>query len=445
MSWMDTQADLGKVDGTLNGLTAVLLSDGELYVFAALDTGDRIFRAKKNDEVFTATMRLTTRSRRFAWTDLDGDGRVDLVSWNGKTIALWRISKAGTFERADGGKGFALRGCIGLAPCALHKGGTPAVVVSTPDFPFLLHRQDGGWVRTALPMPRLRGELLPTTCACIVADLDGDGWWDALQPRPVRGYLWKGGPTGLTGPEPSTVTANGKDARFTLGDFNGDGALDVFCADEKTNALWENDGKATFQNVTAGAGSLSYKLPTGASDCLAADLNHDGRTDLALLHPKGAFSYHFNRGFRCLGEEGELRLPGGSRGQWAGVVADCNCDGSLDLVVALSDGRLRCYYNAAFEKPILRVALKKGSSAPVTVSVWQGKDHPVCGGAFPVGAQPAWTLFTTGKSRRGTLKYRLGDSPERTQTLRLPPELPDRGYDVTLDGAYAPRLLPKAP
>jgi len=58
----------------------------------------------------------------------------------------------------------------------------------------------------------------------------------------------------------------------------------------------------------------------------------------------------------------DLRL-GDVPGQVACAVADFNGDGSLDLAVALTDGRVRCFYNDSFNKPLLRVGLVAGGLA----------------------------------------------------------------------------------
>ncbi|MBN2584491.1 MAG: hypothetical protein JXL80_15625 [Planctomycetes bacterium] len=136
---------------------------------------------------------------------------------------------------------------------------------------------------------------------------------------------------------------------------------------------------------------------------------------LCLLHEKNEFLYHFNRGFRCFGEEGELRLlppsakgdgsPGTDAGQRACALADFNGDGAVDLAVAFSDGTVVCHYNDAFNKPMLRVRPTRHDLGPVTVSVWQGDKVPVCVGAATVSGRGLPVVFTLGNEFPCTLRW----------------------------------------
>lgn len=436
MSWLETQAELGQLDGAPAGLCTVTLPGHGLCVFAALPTGDRLFRAKPNDEVFeeaTTSTKLATRSRHFAWADLDGDGRLDLASWDGEIVSLWRLSTAGVFERADGGRGFAYPGCcLGLSACARHRDGAAAILVSGTTNACLLRYASSNWEAEVLSVgPDMRAN--PCVGSAIVADLDGDGWWDLLQLQRTSSLLWKGGAGGFSPPSRCGLAARGNTCRWTLGDFNQDGFLDVFLAGEKSNALWENNGQGQFRDVTQAAGSLSYKLPAGVVDCLAADLNHDGRTDLCLFYAQSTWLYPFNRGFRCFGEEGELRLPESEAGQLAGVVGDFNGDGSLDLVVALADGRLRCYYNHAVEQPMLRLSLKPNRPGPVTVSVWLEGVADASLGAVLVLPPPTRTVVTLRNKEPVLLKWPVPGRGGRQQVIRLPGEIPIAGVEALLD------------
>ena len=441
-AWMSEVVRLGTLDGEIGGMTALEWgADKRTYLFVASSKGDRLFRARPDDEAFddaTAETRLDTRSRQFAWLDLRGRGRPCLLSWDGKAVQARELEEDGTFRPLGGPARTFDDACLGLAACSVPGSGGPALLVSTSAMPLLLGRGDAGeWTTTALPGGPVVRQAGDFPSACIVADLDNDGFWDVLQPRRRGGVLWRGRAEGLAEPVRSDVGAPDGPCRFALGDFNQDGYLDIFLCSPTTTALWENDGAGGFRDVVRWAGSLAYKASAGYADCRAADLNHDGRLDLCLLHPKDSFTYHFNRGFRCLGEEGELRLHDpaktgeSSLGQQAGAVADFNGDGSLDLAVALADGQVCCYYNDSFNKPLLRVRLAKGVAGPVTVSLWPDGDHPVCMSALSVGETPAKVHFGVGQPGRYTVRWRLpGGPPCRRQVTVLPGAA---GADLLLD------------
>jgi len=359
--------------------------------------------------------------------DLDG-GKPCLVTWNGKSIGMFLLGEDGLLRPLEGGRELPWEEeCLGLTPCRLPGRGEPAILVSTPDLPVLLRRDGGkGWARSPLPGPEAQGPEKSTT-ACILADLDSDGYWDVLQPGDKSGLLWRGGASGFSTPATSSVRSPGGPGCFTLGDFNQDGFLDIFLSSPGERQLWENDGRAGFTGVIEKSGSLGRQRGGGHSSCLAADLNHDGRQDLCLLHPRDAFTYHFNRGFRCFGEEGGLRLlaPDGagesSDGQRACAVADFNGDGSLDLAVAFTGGRVSCYYNGTFNRPLLRVGLKPGIPGPVTASLWEGKGHPLCLGALSIPGIHGKAHFGVSRPGRYTLRWRLpGRPPESRQVIIIP-------------------------
>jgi hypothetical protein len=396
--WFDRVA-LGRIEGA-TALAVIPLDKGPA-LFVASTRGDRLFRPKGDDAL--EDERLQTRSREFTWLDWDGDGQAELATWDGTAARI--------------GDKVVFRGtCLGLAPFA---GG---LLVSTEDLP-------------ALVRPGGRSEVLPPgdavtaagdrPSACVAADLDNDGFPDVLQPRERGGVFWRGRAGGFHPPALSAMYSAGGQVHAAVGDFDGDGALDIFLGDAKGNQLWENDGKGAFRAVTDSAGSLSYKMPTGIAACLATDLNHDGRTDLALAYPDSAFAYHFNRGFRCFGEEGELRLTGGAfdDGPSPGVLhlaaGDLNADGGLDLAVVFAGGELLVYWNHRSDAPMAVVRLPRGVAGPVTVSAWQGRDHAWCVGTHTVADAGLPTAIPLRQRDTCLLRYRVAGQPARSKTVQV--------------------------
>ena len=265
--------------------------------------------------------------------------------------------------------------------------------------------------------------------ACIAADFSNSGFVDVIQPHESDGILWKGHAGGFAAPVKCAVSTGGGIAKFTVGDFNTDGWLDVFLSGAQKNGLWENNRKGDFQDVMKYGGSLRTKVPAGMSACATLDLNHDGRPDLCFLYADNAFKYHFNRGFRCMGEEGEVKLPGAevngrNMGQVACASADFNADGSQDLAVAFVNGDVRCYYNNSFDIPGVRLRLKKGNDGttlarPVTASLWQDEKDPVCVGTLPVAGHSTPAFFAVPVPGEATIKWSEPGKPNQTKKIQI--------------------------
>lgn len=386
-SWAGGAA-IGQVDGACHGLAIVERpADGAPCIFVASEKGDRLFCPRKGkdfgfDDV-TQAAGLDSRSRAFAWVDLNRDGRPDLVNWDGEILSVRWQEDGFKFRAGGSGSAWKMAGpCQGIDVAGATAAGAQRIVLSTASAPVVLSYTAEGsvhWNPVALPVGR-NAAGADGASRCIVADLDNDGYADILQPRVGAGLLWRGTPQGFSDPTTTPLTGAGAATRFALGDFNADGFLDIFVSLPDRNQLWQNDGHGAFRDVTAGAGSLAYKSPAGASVCLANDLNHDGRTDLLLAYRDGDCIYHFNRGYGCMGETGELHLSDiagiapGTVGIQAGLVGDFNRDGADDLVVCLTDGRLLCAPNNLADMPGIAARLDRRLAGPVTVSVWQGAE-----------------------------------------------------------------------
>jgi len=434
----DDWAPVTKSTAPVAGLAAVQ-TGGKTCLFVASHGGDRLFAPAGGTpaqpfEELSARVGLDTRSKKFAWLDMDGDGLSDLVSFDGAVVSL-RLFKNGRLEPAGTARTFKLDGnCLGLAAAGMSPRGTPRVLASTEAAPRLLEWSVTGWTDSELPRPQ--GAQLGKVATCIVADLNGDGWVDVLQPGEHLGVFWAGTADGFAAPVLSAVRCPGAESCFALCDADGDGSLDIFASGPAGNELWENDGHAGFRAVLAHSGSLSYKAEYRAVAAVAADLNHDGRPDLVLGSADAGLVYHFNRGFRCFGEQGEVRLeqvqPVPTLPSWgvqALAVADFNNDDSSDVAVAFAGGEIHCYFNRLVDVPVCRLRLAKGIAGPVTVSAWQGAKFSVCTGTWlAVSSDQPITASLRGRGRF-LLRYTLAGRPARTKEAELGTDTPT----VTLD------------
>jgi len=108
-----------------------------------------------------------------------------------------------------------------------------------------------------------------------------------------------------------------------VGDFNGDGKLDVATMTGSTIEVFLGNGDGTFQNPVFSNSSLQ-----GAGLAALGDFNNDGKPDLVAQDMYGDdFSYLGNG-------DGTFTEVSTMWGDWPGgtVVADLNRDGNLDVV-----------------------------------------------------------------------------------------------------------------
>jgi enediyne biosynthesis protein E4 len=135
--------------------------------------------------------------------------------------------------------------------------------------------------------------LLETTgCGVAVLDIDNDGWLDLFI---VNGSVLEGFPSGQV--PMGHLYRNRRDGTFEdvtaksgivqtgwgqaacSGDYDNDGADDLFVTSWGQNHLYRNRGDGTFEDVTIGAGLQTKKARWGAG-CAFLDYDRDGRLDL---------------------------------------------------------------------------------------------------------------------------------------------------------------------
>jgi hypothetical protein len=135
--------------------------------------------------------------------------------------------------------------------------------------------------------------LLETTgCGVAVLDIDNDGWLDlfivngsALEGFPSgqipMGHLYRNRRDGTFEDvtAKSGIVQTGWGQAACSGDYDNDGADDLFVTSWGQNHLYRNRGDGTFEDVTIGAGLQTKKARWGAG-CAFLDYDRDGRLDL---------------------------------------------------------------------------------------------------------------------------------------------------------------------
>lgn len=192
-----------------------------------------------------------------------------------------------------------------------------------------------------------------------VGDLDGNGWLDlvctggmgsasGVMMQQSAGKFVAGG-SGIDWPVPEKVA-------LVLGDLDNDGDLDAYQGSLGPDQLFENQGGAKFQEISA----KSFVSDDGNARTVAmADLDADGRLDLfsgnydlgsrinmdSLENPGQGNTLHQNLGklrFREVAGAAGVRQSGLA---FAQAFVDLDGDGLDDLVLAHDHGPLKLYMN----------------------------------------------------------------------------------------------------
>ncbi len=171
-------------------------------------------------------------------------------------------------------------------------------------------------------------------------------------------------PTSYDAPAADTLYRNDGDGTFTdvtetaglssaygnglgavCGDFNGDGRIDIFVANDGTpNRLWINQGDGTFcdQALLAGCAIDSEGKAKAGMGAAAADVDDDGDLDLLVVNLAGeSDSFYRNEGEYFLDDTRLVGLGTATRPftRFGVALADFDNDGHLDLYAA--NGRVR--------------------------------------------------------------------------------------------------------
>ena len=434
---------LASVEGSIGAVRAVDLSgDGKLSLFVACEAGDRLFDGAKSRTFtdLTAARGLQSKSQAYAWGDFAGQGRLDLISFDGKAVSLHAQQADGTFQAKPLDLGAAVStGCVALAALDVGATGRSGLLVSGDAWPVLVALDaEGKATATALDAPGVELAKLGKLGPYLVADFDGDGLADLLLPAEKGSVLFRATAPGKFAPGAACAVKLGKSpSAACLGDFDADGRLDVFCANRSGSYLWENAGNGTFAETFDLAGELSYGASRRGIDCMAGDINNDGRQDVVIAYSAADPKFFFNRGFRSFGNAAGINmgwkdlLPAANEGQMAACLADLDGDGAQDLALATGTGEIWVAFreNSNADRAAMMAAavlpVSGACKGPVAVTGWIDKR---CLGAWNV--LPGVSRACFGRTEAGpvTLKWRLPGGQEQSEEVIL-----EQGGTVTVE------------
>lgn len=317
--------------------------------------------------------------------DYDRDGRLDLYfvqaagTNSALANALYHQEADGRFRDVSAGSGADLRGHgTGAIAGDLNNDGLPELVVTEYGGTRVLWNQGQG---RFVELARSAGVDNPRWAApASLLDYDRDGWLDLVvgnyvdydptqechdvQGRrdfcapaayaPTVTRLWRN-VTGEAGGSPrfEEVTEGsglskvpGVALGLVCADLDGDGWVDIFCADDgRPNRLFVNRRDGTFVEEAVARGlALNAMGRTAANMGVAyVDVDHDGLGDLFVTHLSDEFHSLFRQDRRGLFVDVVARaglMEQGWRGTGFGaVMADFDADGATDL--AMVNGLVR--------------------------------------------------------------------------------------------------------
>lgn len=336
----DTDLDLFISNGPQAGQNNFLYKNNGMGGFTAV-TNDPIVQDGKPSDGAT-------------WGDFDNDGDLDcfVANWYDVNNLLYKNRGDGSFEQVSTGDlvndgGYSETASWGdydndgwLDLFVTNSGLTNSPPAEKRDF--LYHNDgaaSGGNTFTKITTgPQVTDPLLTRSVNWTDYDMDGDVDIFVTNESNQNEALYRNDGGGnfvkiATGP---LVTAGGSTMSSSWGDYDNDGDLDVFLAnDAGNNGLYRNDGGGNFVKITTGPVVTSGGNSFG---CQWADVDNDSDLDLFVTN---AFGSGQLKNFLFLNNgdgtfvRNETEVPTTDQGWSYGCAfGDWDCDGDLDLGVA---------------------------------------------------------------------------------------------------------------
>lgn len=328
-------------------------ADGYDDIFLVNDGPNMLFKNNK-DGTFKriTTGRIVTDdepSRSASWADYNNDGHIDCFVANGvKDVynSLYKNNGDGTFSKITDGNIVEDYGDYRNAAWAdFDNDGDLDLYVTevSEEYPNILYINDGTDHFTK-STDRVIGSKGDRTYNCGWCDFDNDGDVDIYLANQGANVLYEQIRPG----EFSPVAANrietnmGSAVSCSWGDYDNDGWMDVFVVNyDMPNCLYRNNGNGSFSKVAAPGIATDNKISKGSG---WADYDNDGDLDLFVVNRNSNLFYtNDGAGNFSKTEMNEFIYHGGNA--LAVAWGDGENNGSLDLIIASYDQQSLLYNN----------------------------------------------------------------------------------------------------
>lgn len=319
--------------------------DGDLDL--ALAAPPRILSNREGSFTWSWELNLAYSNRAIALGDVNGDGYLDMVSGNLEQRNTLYLNEHGRLNSTPVWSSALEFGTTSVALGDVDNDGDPDLVCGNSNDSNTLYLSIGD-PTCFTHGPEWRSEATDLTQDVALGDMNGDGRLDLVcanlhTPNTMHLNL---GP-GDWFAEPASWTASTEEWTYAvaLGDVDGDGRLDLVCGNRNhavTLYLNGPDGLPPSPSWSSGA------LPSDVRGVALGDLDFDGDLDLVCASVDAGNYIVWN-------QQGMFaESPGWTSSEvsysWGVAIGDGNGDGALDLAFANGDPQCTLYTN---QKPVL--------------------------------------------------------------------------------------------